>query len=264
VTIWGFVPKGTQADCGDVAGTATLPNPVLHVDEGDVVTLNVTNRLPDRLTLDIPGIDFAAGSDSADPGATVSRTFTASTSGTYLYQSSGDGERQTAMGLYGALTVGSTVAGQARDVDVPLVLSALDPDFNDSLDPGGYDMTAYHAQYWLINGRAYPDTQPIAAAAGKKVLLRYLNAGFDNTTMTLLGMDEQVLARDAHVLNNPFAAHAETIPAGATEDALATVPATSTGYTNGFPLYNRQLHLGNGEPGTAAGGMMTFIQAPAP
>ena len=268
VTIWGFVPKGAAADCSDVAGTATLPNPVLRVDKDDAVTLNVTNALPPghTLSLDAPGIDFAPGPTDAARGDTVSRTFTASAPGSYLYESSGDGERQTAMGLYGALIVGSGTSEQAYDgagaydVDAPLVLSAIDPGFN--ADPDGFDLTGYHATYWLINGRAYPDTDPIHAAPGQKVLLRYLNAGFDNTTMALLGMDEQVIARDAHALGDPFAAHAETIPAGATEDAVATVPDGSSGYTHGFPLYNRQLHLGNGVPGTAAGGMMTFIQAP--
>ena len=269
VTIWGFVPKGAADDCSDVAGTATLPNPVLRVDKDDVVTLNVTNALPTghTLSLDVPGIDFAPGPTDAAHGETVSRTFTASSPGTYLYQSSGDGERQTAMGLYGALIVRSGTSGQAYDgagaydVEAPLVLSALDPAFNNSAEPASYDMKTYDAAYWLINGRAYPDTPAIAAAPGQRVLLRYLNAGFDNTTMALLGMDEQVIARDAHVVGNPFAAHAETIPAGATEDAVATVPAGSSGYPNGFPLYNRQLHLDNGGLGTA-GGMMTFIQTP--
>jgi len=97
------------------------------------------------------------------------------------------------------------------------------------------------------------------------VLLRYLNAGFDNTTMQLLGMHQRVVARDARLLNNPFDANAETIPAGATEDAIATVPDAAAPSTNGFPLYNRQLHLTNGvqnegDPTPAGGGgMLTFI-----
>ena len=52
-----------------------------------------------------------------------------------------------------------------------------------------------------------------------------MNAGFDNTSMALLGTHERVIARDAHLLNNPFDANAETIPAGGTEDAIVTVPA---------------------------------------
>jgi FtsP/CotA-like multicopper oxidase with cupredoxin domain len=268
VPIWGFVDRGSAPDCSAVAGTATLPGPELRVDEGDTVTLNVTNALSGRtISVEIPGISFDAGSTDAAFGDTVSRTFTAGAPGTYLYQSVGDGERQTAMGMYGALIVRSTTAGQAYDtsagaydVEARLVLSAIDPAFN--ANPDNFDMRHYLATYWLINGKAYPDTDVIHAAAGQRVLLRYLNAGHDNTTMTLLGMDEHVIARDAHVLGNAFDAHAETIPAGETEDVVATVPAASSGLTHGFPLYNRQLHLGNGAPGDSPGGMMTFIQSP--
>jgi len=96
-------------------------------------------------------------------------------------------------------------------------------------------------------------------------VLRYVNAGFDNTSMALLGLHEHVVARDAHLLNNPFDANAETIPAGATEDAIATMPAGAAPSTHGFPLYNRQLHVTNGDqtapnpvPATG-GGMLTFI-----
>jgi FtsP/CotA-like multicopper oxidase with cupredoxin domain len=274
VNIWGFVQKGTQADCSDVAGTATLPGPTLHVNEGDTVTLSVTNALPAGhvISLDAPGIDFVAGSTDAAVGDTVSRTFTATAPGTYLYQSVGDEERQTAMGLYGALIVDSGTAGQAYDtaasaydVQAPLVLSAIDPAFNAA--PDSFDMTTYKAQYWLINGKAYSQTDPahstdpIHAAAGQKLLLRYVNAGFDNTTMTLLGMDEHVIARDAHLLPNAYDANSETIPAGGTEDVVASVPAAPTGMTNGFPLFNRQLHVTNGSPTDAGapGGMVTFV-----
>lgn len=272
VPIWGFVQKGTADDCSDVAGTATLPNPVLEAAEGDTVTINVTNALPDRtISFEVPGLDFMAGPTDAATGETVSRTFAASAPGTYLYQSVGDAERQTAMGMYGALIVrppdgsaGETYAyddpASEYDVEATLVLSAVDPAFNAA--PDTFDMNDYHATAWLINGKAYPDTDSIVAGAGQDVLLRYLNAGYDNTTMMLLGMHEHVIARDAYELVNPVDADAETIPAGGTEDAIATVPASSSGLPNGFPLYNRQLHLTNGEPGASPGGMLTFIEAP--
>ena len=292
VPIWGFVPKGVAPNCGALQGTATLPGPVLTVNEGDAVTINVTNALPTghAITFEIPGVSFAPGPTDAAVGATVTRSFTVITSpgdtdpahtkpGTYLYQSGGDAGRQEAMGLYGALIVRSATALQAYDVattaynvEAPLVLSQVDPAFNNcstdpnppcSSNPNNFDMTKYLATYWLINGKAYPDTARITASAGQRVLLRYLNAGYDNTTMMVLGMHEQVLARDARLLNNPFGADAETIPAGATEDAIATVPSFAgpgtAGGLRGFPLYNRQLHLTNGAPGAPPGGMLTFI-----
>jgi FtsP/CotA-like multicopper oxidase with cupredoxin domain len=270
VPIWGFGIPSTPDDCS--TASASLPGPQLEVNEGDTVTVSVTNALPagHTLTFEIPGIDFAAGGTDAAVGATVTRSFTASAPGTYLYQAGGTEGRQAAMGLAGALIVNSATAGQAYDgvttaydTQATLVLGAVDPAFN--VAPDTFDMYSYNATYWLINGKSYPDTAGITAAAGSQLLLRYLNAGFDNTSMALLGMHERVVARDAHLLNNPFDAAAETIPAGGTEDAIATVPTTPPLTASGFPLYNRQLHLTNGDQsGTSptpatGGGMLTFI-----
>ena len=280
VDVWGFVQT---ASCGpNLVNDTNFPGVPLAVNEGDVVTLSVTNALPPdpapvadppdhKVRFEIPGVTFNPGPTEAAVGGSVTVEFTASEPGTYQYQSGGDAGRQEAMGLYGALIVRSLTAGQAYDVattaydvEATLVLSAIDPNFNAA--PDTYDLHAYRATYWLINGKAYPDTNPIDASAGPRVLLRYVNAGFDNTAMQLLGMHQRVLARDARLLNNPFFANAETIPAGATEDAIATVPSSAPPSANGFPLYNRQLHLTNGAqtgptPAPASGGgMLTFIQ----
>jgi FtsP/CotA-like multicopper oxidase with cupredoxin domain len=272
IPIWGFGVPGTPGDCA--TATASVPGPLLSVAQGDVVTLRVTNALPagHPLRVEISGIDFAPGPTDAAVGATVVRTFTASAPGTYSYQSAGNDGRQIAMGLAGALIVRPPTANQAYgdaasgyDVEAPIVLGAVDPAFNAA--PDTYDLHAYRATYWLINGRSYPDTAPVPASAGQRVLLRYVNTGYDNTTMLMLGMHERVLARDARRLPGPVDAAAETIPAGATEDAVATVPATAPPSTRGFPLYNRQLHVTNGaapttsapNPAYSPGGMLTFI-----
>jgi FtsP/CotA-like multicopper oxidase with cupredoxin domain len=198
----------------------------------------------------------------------VSRTFTAGSPGTYLYQSGGDAGRQEAMGLSGALLVRTTTANQAYasataayDVEAVLVLMAVDPAFNAA--PETFDLQNFRATYWLINGNSSPDVPAIAATAGQRVLLRYLNAGYDNTSMTLLGTHQQVVARDARLLTNPFAASTETIPAGATEDTIVVVPTGTPPSSHGFPLFNRQLHLTSGPQLTASptgGGMLVFIQ----
>jgi FtsP/CotA-like multicopper oxidase with cupredoxin domain len=286
VPIWGFGIPTTPGDCS--TATASLPGPQLDVTlsatEPTTVTFNVTNALPagHSITFEIPGITFDAGPADVAPGGTLNRSFSAPASpsapgaanaaGTYLYGSGGDGGRQQAMGLYGALIVRPSTVGQAYesaatayDVEAPLVLSAVDPAFNNASDPNAFNMYTYRATYWLINGKAYPDTTGITATAGQRVLLRYLNAGYDNTTMTLLGLHEHVVAKDAWPLNNAYDAIADTIPAGATEDAVATVPGEAAPSGNGFPLFNRQLHLTNGDQAgqspspLTGGGMLTFI-----
>ena len=271
VPIWGFGIPSVAGDCN--SATASLPGPQLAVDQGDLVTITVRNALAPghAVSFEIPGVTFDPGPADAAPGAAVSRSFTAGRPGTYLYQSGGNAGRQEAMGLSGALLVRSSVPGQAYgtpgtayDVEAVLVLMAIDPAFNAA--PDTFDLQNYRATYWLINGKGYPNTTPISATAGQRVLLRYLNAGYDNTSMTLLGTHQQVVARDARLLTNPFSASTETIPAGATEDTVVTVPAGSPPSSHGFPLYNRQLHLTNGpQTGTSptpatGGGMLTFIQ----
>jgi FtsP/CotA-like multicopper oxidase with cupredoxin domain len=280
VPIWGFGVPTTPGDCS--TATASLPGPVLEVNAGDIVTVTLGNALPGghAPSFELPGLDVTGPTGGP-------YVFMASREGTFVYQSAGDAGRQTAMGLYGALVVRAsgadpshvrpacrtgvgTAFGSTFDRDCVLVLSAVDDAFNGVGQPGGYDpandfdLMGYRATHWLINGTQYPDTPSIAAPAGTRLLLRYVNAGYDNTSMSLLGMHERVLARDAWPLTNPLLASSETIPAGGTEDALATVPATSPPSPNGFPLFNRQLHVTNaacaaGQP-CSAGGMTTFIQ----
>jgi FtsP/CotA-like multicopper oxidase with cupredoxin domain len=272
VPIWGFGTPSAPGDCA--TATASLPGPVLSVNQGDTVTIHLGNALPVGHTVEfeVPGIQFDPGATSAASGASVDISFTASAPGTYIYQSGGDAGRQEAMGLSGALIVRPTTPNQAYgaadsayDVEQVVVLGAIDPSFNAA--PETFDMLTYSATYWTINGQSYPDTPDIVAAPGQRVLLRYVNAGFDNTTMALLGVHENVIAQDAHHVAVPYDADAETIPAGGTEDAIVTMPSYGAPSANGFPLYNRQLHVTNGAqtgtsptPGTG-GGMLLFLHS---
>jgi FtsP/CotA-like multicopper oxidase with cupredoxin domain len=274
VGIWGFVDTG-GGSC--VSGSATLPGPELWVAAGDSVTINLTNSLPEPVStsLLVPGQLVAAGTGTTPPDASM---FTAEVSpggtgtyeiasaleGTYLYESGTDPTRQVALGLYGALIVESGTSGVAYgesfDVEAVLALGEIDPDLN--ADPLGFDMLNYDPIYWLINGRAFPQTDSIeATAAEDEVLLRYLNAGFHHPSMAVLGAHQRVIARDAFALTNSFEAVAETIPSGQTVDAIVTVP-TGAGVGDSFPLYNRNMYVTNGP--SYPGGMLTALEIPAP
>ncbi|MBW7881056.1 MAG: multicopper oxidase domain-containing protein, partial [Caldilineaceae bacterium] len=159
VPIWGYV-------AGPCTGTASLPGPVLQVNSGDIVTINLTNQLPVPTSLVIPGQILSASGGSAGlltteapPGGSVTYTFTAVT-GTYLYQSGSEPDRQIAMGLYGALIVNSATSGRAYsqptsafDSAAVLVLSEIDPNLN--ANPAAFNMQNYKPRYWLINGKGY-------------------------------------------------------------------------------------------------------------
>jgi FtsP/CotA-like multicopper oxidase with cupredoxin domain len=269
--IWGFARKPSALPCSDPSVQARLPGPVIDVNVGDQVMVTLTNALSQPVELAFPGMTLAPGPTVAAPGGSVTYTFTAAAPGTYLYESGGDAGRQSAAGLHGALIVRPATAGRAYndastsyDRESVVVLSELDPALN--ADPHGFNMLRWAPKYWLVNGKAYPDTNtdPIDANAGQRVLLRYVSAGSENTTMMLLGLHQRIVAQDAFSLPDPFDVVAQTIPSGATADAIVAVPSSAASGDK-FALYNRQLHLENGslgDPSFSPGGMMTFVRVP--
>ncbi len=103
------------------------PSPVLCVNEGDTVTINLTNTLPRDVSMVFPGqTDVSANGAPATPqfsnpadlstmtsltqsaaksGGTVSYSFVADHAGTFLYESGTDPDVEVRMGLFGALIV---------------------------------------------------------------------------------------------------------------------------------------------------------------
>jgi FtsP/CotA-like multicopper oxidase with cupredoxin domain len=111
-----FAPK--SGTCANMQ----VPGPTLIVTEGQTVTVNLTNNLPQsagNTSIVFPGFNLTstscAGSGSgfaqgliaceATPSGTVSYTFTASSPGTRSYYSGTQSDLQVEMGLYGAIVV---------------------------------------------------------------------------------------------------------------------------------------------------------------
>lgn len=246
--------------------TLTAPGgPVLTVNQGDIVTVTLHNGLAESSALLFQGQAMVPDLVGAAPlGGTATYSFTAGSPGTFLYGAGplANAQHQAARGLHGALVVRPVTAGQAYDSpatayndEAVLVLSELDPALNGSATPASFDMRNYAPKYFLINGKAYPNTDPIPTTAGNKVLLRYVNAGIQHHSMTLLGTHQTVVAKDGSPLTYPGQRVAETIAPGTTMDAIATMPAAATGR---FALFDGSLDLFNNRA-AGFGGMLTFL-----
>src|SRR4051812_41703093 len=192
------------------------PGPVLCVTQGQTVVVNLTNNLPEPVSIVFPGQDAAVNAsggsaglfttEAAANGGTVQYSFVAGSPGTYLYESGTDIAKQIEMGLYGALIVrpaaGSGYAyGTSTAFDPSreylLLLSEIDPDLHHAVETGaGYDVNARRDRYFAVNGREFPDTiqdngsallpnQPYGALvriqptapSGSPALLRMINVG---------------------------------------------------------------------------------------
>ncbi len=287
VPIWGFTMDGSLP--------GELPGPPLVVYVGETVTVNFTNQIPgETISVLFNGQEMVPDLVGVPTGSMATYTFTATRPGTFLYEAgvTQNGDRQVLMGLYGALIVrpGPLSAqayadpGSAFDVESLLVFSEVDPLFN--ANPTGFNMYEYQPKYWLINGKAYPQSETIPAPAGSRLLLRYINAGADRHTIATLGVDQQILAADGNrivagtqptpldpISYQPYTqgAIAEGIPGGQTTDVLIQIPSAATAGAV-FPLYdasmlhtNNGARLPNGQLGF--GGILSFIETsggPAP
>ena len=84
----------------------------------------------------------------------------------------------------------------AFDDEAALLLTDVDPAFSQA--PDTYDLRKFNGTIRLINGKAYPNTDPIVSAPGHNVLLRYANAGVVSHSMGVLGQRPSVVGIGAH------------------------------------------------------------------
>lgn len=263
------LPDGITVDVWGYASTADETiiqpgGPALIVNQGVEVTVNITNTLGEATALLFQGQSMIPDTVGVAPSSTSTYTFTADLPGTYLYEAGllANGQHQVAMGLYGALIVRPATTGQAYDDtatayadEALLVLSEIDPALNAA--PAAFDMRDFHPEYFLINGKAYPTTDPILVTAGNSLLLRYVNAGLQTHSMSLLGYSQMMIAMDGSPFAYPHRIVAETIAAGQTLDTIVSLPGEITDGSK-FPVYDGNMLLRNSSA-TGFGGMLTFV-----
>jgi FtsP/CotA-like multicopper oxidase with cupredoxin domain len=278
IPAWGFADDVAGAG----TGTVTVPGPMLEVPAGDTtLTINLTNNLPVPISINIPGQRYPVGASptlnggrvlsfttQVNAGGSGSITFNNLRPGTFRYESGTNPAMEVPMGLYGALVVRPAAAGQAYnsptsayDTESILLLSEIDPDFNVYVNANGSTVDlanninyslSYAPKYFLINGKAYPQTADVSAPVGKRTLLRLINAGTRNTVPTIQDAMLTVIAEDGNLLNYTRSEFSPSLTAGKTLDVI-TAP-TSTGYR---AFYDRR--LGTSNAGVFPGGILTFI-----
>jgi FtsP/CotA-like multicopper oxidase with cupredoxin domain len=246
---------------GATSGNFQYPGPVLCVNEGDTVEITLTNNLPynQSTSLIFPGQenvladgalaqpDLANNSltDSVANGSSITYSFVATRPGTFIYESGTDTKTQVPMGLASALIVRPNMGAnflynRASDQFTPeeefmAFLSEVDPyqhaAWERSVGQGrNYNLNNYHAYYWLLNGRGFPDTmadnnaswmpnQPYGALARihpfnddpgagdayhpYPAVEHFINVGSEEYPFHPHGQNGQVIGRDGYPLAGP-------------------------------------------------------------
>jgi hypothetical protein len=173
---WGYA-SGT--------GLMQYPGPTMIVNQGDSVSITLTNELAVPVSIVFPGqanviatggavgtiTQEAPAGTPATPGGPVTYTFTASQPGTYLYHSGTQQDLEVEMGLIGALIVRPDTAdplhqayehqSSAFEREYMFLLTEIDPTIHRLVDFGmmaQVDFSTYKPTLWFINGRNAPDT----------------------------------------------------------------------------------------------------------
>jgi manganese oxidase len=164
-----------------------VPGPRIEVTEGDRLRIRVRNHLPESTTVHWHGLVVPNDMDGPaeitqapiEPGGSFTYEFTAGQAGTFFYHSHDHPDRQQALGLYGALIIkprdprrDETRYDYEQDVVIQL---------QEWLEREGYTYPAMLMEgglpnFFTINGKAYPDTEPISMRGGERIRIRFIGS----------------------------------------------------------------------------------------
>ncbi|HEX6540434.1 MAG TPA: multicopper oxidase domain-containing protein [Ktedonobacterales bacterium] len=238
----------------------TVPGPMLQATAGEHIRITIINHLPEATTIHWHGLEVPTDNDGVPPigmkpiapGASYTYDFVLNDqdAGTHWYHSHYDDIKQVGGGMYGAFIIaprpGSPqyapmMQAEHADIDQTLFFGML----------GGY---------YVINGKSFPDTQPITVKHGQTVHLRMIGADTSMIhPMHLHGHSFNVVASDGHLLPAPMVKDTLSVAPGETYDATFYAWAAPGSV---YPFHCHILsHLMNpGQTSGEMGGLILLLQ----
>ena len=242
------------------------PGPLLHVKEGDDVEIEIENQTTLPHTIHWHGL-YQRGTWKNDgvpdvtqpaipPGETFTYRFKAEPSGTMWYHCHVNVNEHVAMrGMWGPFIIDPK--------DPPPVEKEVTKDYIMMFSswasawakkPGYGGVPGDVPDFFTINGKAYPDTQPLRIKEGDVVRIRLIGAGDELHSIHIHGHLFEVYAKDGRPLPNPYLA--DTILFGPGERYDLILRADNPGIWMVHDHIDK--HTTNGS--SPMGGMMTTIE----
>lgn len=205
-----------KRDFHTFAFNGQVPAPLIHVKEGDDVTVNVTNMTTLTHTIHWHGM-LQHGSwqndgvphatqNAIEPGDTFTYKFKAGPSGTMWYHCHVNvNEHVTLRGMYGPLIVepkDPLPIEKRVTKDYIMMLSDWVSAWAHKPGEGGIPGDVF--DYYTINGKSFPETQPIRVKKGDVVRLRLIGAGDLVHSIHTHGHISQIVFKDGFPLANPI------------------------------------------------------------
>lgn len=160
-----------------------VPGPTIRLTVGDHVRINVTNELPEPISVHWHDLVVPNEMDGPayvtqlpiEPGETYAYEYTIRQEGTFFYHSHLGPDRQQGLGMYGGLIVDPTES-TAEEWDLEDAIQ-----LQEWLEREGYTYPAMPMEgalpnFFTINGKSYPATDTIRMKVGERVLLRFIGS----------------------------------------------------------------------------------------
>jgi hypothetical protein len=177
----------------------TVPGPMIRVVEGDPVRIILKNELPEATSIHWHGMPVPNemdGMTAIEPGESFAYEFTAPAAGTYMYHSHRQTDKQVMIGLYAPFIVDpQEVEENPPAVDVMWMLSEWRIGEDGETYPA-MPMSGSEPNYFTINGKAYPNVEPIVVQKGERVRVRLAAIGQFAHPMHLHGINFRVVGYD--------------------------------------------------------------------
>ena len=209
-----------------------VPGPLIHAREGDNLTVHVTNNttLPHTVHWHgtymknnwqndgVPGIT----QENIAPGDTFTYKFKTEKSGSLWYHCHVNvNEHVGIRGMWGPMIVDpKTPSSTEKTVtkDVVMMLSTWESSNANAYGQGG--LFGSQEDYFSVNAKSFPSSQPIRVKKGDVVRLRFFGAGDGIHAMHPHGHDMLVTHKDGTPLPAPYYADTLLIGPGERYDAI--------------------------------------------
>jgi len=243
-----------------------VPGPLIHVREGDDVSVNVTNNTTLPHTIHWHGVNQAGTWQSDGVPDVTQKAIQPGESFTYRWKAERPGslwyhchvnvwEHVAIRGMWGPLIIdpkNPSALEKTVTREVIMMMNTWESTYADSYGKGGAPSDV--SDYFSVNAKSFPLSQPIRVKKGDVVRIRMYGAGDEVHEMHLHGHDQQFTHKDGYALPNPY--YMDTVPVGPGERYDVIVQMNNPGRFIFHDHVDSHLNMGGG----MLGGPITVIE----
>ncbi len=244
-----------------------VPGPLFHLKEGDDVTVHVTNNTSLPHTIHWHGLyqtnnwqnDGVPGVAQASPieaGDTFTYHWTADKPGTMWYHCHVNANEHVGIrGMWGPIVIDPKkpiAIEKTVTKDVIMMMSSWESEYADKYGKGAKPTDL--PDYFSINAKSFPLTQPLRVKKGDVVRVRFIGAGNNLHAMHSHGHDMMVTFRDGLPLKSPYSVDTLLIYPGSHNDVIMNMD------NSGRFIFHDHIDTQSTNAGKFPGGAVTIIE----